>query len=147
MVGQVILGIIAVLAGCLATTSAVVAARHTGNWLFFICALGATAFVAGVVGQRVFPSPDAVARFGQSSASVSIPGPWDAGVLLPIVGIRVTPVAIGGLLVAAVGLSLVRPLRARPWNRACAGGLHGRRGLKTKIRSKAGLTTMPPAPS
>ena len=107
MVGQVILGIIAVLAGCLATTSAVVAARHTGNWLFFICALGATAFVAGVVGQRVFPSPDAVARFGQSSASVSIPGPWDAGVLLPIVGIRVTPVAIGGLLVAAVGLSLV----------------------------------------
>ena len=107
MVGQVILGIIAVLAGCLATTSAVVAARHTGNWLFFICALGATAFVAGVVGQRVFPSPDALARFGQSSASVSIPGPWDAGVLLPIVGIRVTPVAIGGLLVAAVGLSLV----------------------------------------
>ncbi|MEA2637139.1 MAG: hypothetical protein QOE18_196 [Chloroflexota bacterium] len=107
MVGQVILGIIAVLAGCLATTSAVVAARHTGNWLFFICALGATAFVAGVVGQRVFPSPDAVARFGQSSASLSIPGPWDAGVLLPIVGIRVTPVAIGGLLVAAVGLSLV----------------------------------------
>jgi hypothetical protein len=107
MVGQVILGIITVLAGCLATTSAVVAARHTGNWLFFICALGATAFVAGVVGQRVFPSPDAVARFGQSSASLSIPGPWDAGVLLPIVGIRVTPVAIGGLLVAAVGLSLV----------------------------------------
>jgi hypothetical protein len=106
-VAQVVLGIIAVLAGCLATTSAVVAARHTGNWLFFICVLGAAAFVAGVVGQRVFPSPDAVARFGQSSASLSIPGPWDAGVLLPIVGIRVTPVAIGGLLVAAVGLSLV----------------------------------------
>jgi len=107
MVGQVVLGIIAVLAGCLATTSAVVAARHSGNWLFFICALGATAFVAGVVGQRVFPSPSAIARFGQSSASVSIPGPWDAGVLLPIVGVRVTPVAIGGLLVAAIGLSLV----------------------------------------
>jgi hypothetical protein len=106
-VAQVVLGIIAVLAGCLATTSAVVAARHTGNWLFFICALGAAAFVAGVVGQRVFPSASAVARFGQSSASVSIPGPWDAGVLLPIVGIRVTPVAISGLLVAAVGLSLV----------------------------------------
>jgi hypothetical protein len=106
-VGQVVLGIIAVLAGCLATTSAVVAARHTGNWLFFLCALGAAAFAAGVVGQRVFPSSDAVARFGQSSASVSIPGPWDAGVLLPVIGVRVTPVAIGGLLVAAVGLSLV----------------------------------------
>jgi hypothetical protein len=107
MVGQVVLGIIAVLAGCLMTTSAVVAARHTGNWLFFICALGSVAFVAGVVGQRVFPSPDAVARFGQSSASLSVPGPWDAGVLLPIIGVRVTPVAVGGLLVAAVGLSLV----------------------------------------
>jgi hypothetical protein len=107
MVGQVVLGIVAVLAGCLATTSAVVAARHTGNWLYLICALGAAAFVAGVVGQRVFPSPGAVARFGQSSASVSIPGPWDAGVLLPVIAVRVTPVAIGGLLVAAVGLSLV----------------------------------------
>jgi hypothetical protein len=107
MVGQVVLGIIAVLAGCLATTSAVVAARHTGNWLYFICALGAVAFVAGIAGQRVFPSADAVARFGQSSAASSIPGPWDAGVLLPIIGVRVTPVALGGLLVAAVGLSLV----------------------------------------
>jgi hypothetical protein len=107
MVGQVVLGVIAVLAGCLATTSAVVAARHTGNWLYFICSLGAVAFVAGVVGQRVFPSPDAIARFGQTSAASSIPGPWDAGVLLPIIGVRITPVALGGLLVAAVGLSLV----------------------------------------
>jgi hypothetical protein len=107
MVGQVVLGIIAVLAGCLATTSAAVAARHTGNWLYVICALGAAAFVAGVVGQRVFPSPDAIARFGQTSAASSIPGPWDAGVLLPIIGVRITPVALGGLLVAAVGLSLV----------------------------------------
>jgi hypothetical protein len=106
-IGQVLLAVIAVLAGCLATTSAVVAGRHTGNWLYFICALGALSFVAGVVGQRVFPSPAAVAQLGPSAASVSTPGPWDAGVLLPIVGIRVTPVAIGGLLVAAVGLSLV----------------------------------------
>jgi hypothetical protein len=106
-VGQVVLGVIAVLTGCIATTSAIVAARHSGNWLFLICALGCAAFVAGVVGQRVFPSPAAVARLGQSGAAVSTPGPWDAGVLLPIVGIRITPVAIVGLLVAAVGLSLV----------------------------------------
>jgi hypothetical protein len=106
-IGQVVLAALAVLAGCLAISGSVVAARHTGNWLFFICALGGAAFVAGVAGQRVFPSPGAVARLGPSQASVSTPGPWDAGVLLPIVGIRVTPVAIAGLLVAAVGLSLV----------------------------------------
>jgi hypothetical protein len=106
-IAQVVLAIFAVLLGCLATTSAIFAGRHTGNWLYFICALGALAFVAGVAGQRVFPSPAAVARLGTNAASVSTPGPWDAGVLLPIVGIRVTPVAIGGLLIAAVGLSLV----------------------------------------
>jgi hypothetical protein len=106
-IAQVLLGIIAVLAGCLAVTSSVVTARQTGNWLYYICALGALAFVAGVVGQRVFPSPAAVAHFGAAAAAVSTPGPWDAGVSLPLVGIRVTPVAIVGLLVAAVGLSLV----------------------------------------
>ncbi len=106
-IGQVVLGSLAILAGCLAITGSVVAARHTANWLFFVCALGGAAFVAGVAGQRAFPSPAAVARLGPSQASVSTPGPWDAGVLLPILGIRVTPVAIGGLLVAAVGLSLV----------------------------------------
>ena len=103
---QVVIGIVAVLAGCLAVTTSTVAARHSGNWLYFICTLGSLAFVAGVVGQRVFPSPSAVARFG-AAASTSTPGPWDAGVSLPLIGIRVTPVAIVGLLIAAVGLSLV----------------------------------------
>ncbi len=55
----------------------------------------------------MFPSPAAVARLGANAASTSVPGPWDAGVSLPLIGIRVTPVAIVGLLVAAVGLSLV----------------------------------------
>jgi hypothetical protein len=105
--GQVLLGVVAVLLGCLAITSSVVTARHTGNWLYYICAAGALAFVAGVVGQRVFPSPAAVSHLGAAAASVSTPGPWDAGVSLPIVGVRVTPVAIIGLLVGAVGLSLV----------------------------------------
>lgn len=104
---QVVIGIIAVLAGCLVVTTSTVAARHSGNWLYFICTLGSLAFVAGVVGQRVFPSPSAVARFGAVAASTSTPGPWDAGVSLPLIGIRVTPVAIVGLLIAAVGVSLV----------------------------------------
>ncbi len=106
-VGQVFIAIIAVLAGCLATTTTTYLGRSTGNWLYFICSIGSLAFVAGVVGQRVFPSAAAVARLGATAAATSTPGPWDAGVSLPIIGIRVTPVAIVGLLVAAVGLSLV----------------------------------------
>ena len=104
---QIVIGIIAVLAGCLAVTSSTYAGRRTGNWLYYVCTVGSLAFVAGVVGQRVFPSPAAIARFGPVAASGSSPGPWDAGVSLPLIGIRVTPVAIVGLLVAAIGLSLV----------------------------------------
>ena len=104
---QVVIGIIAVLAGCLAVTTSAYAGRLTRNWLYYLCTAGSLAFVVGVVGQRVFPSPAAVARLGAVAASTSSPGPWDAGVSLPLIGIRVTPVAIVGLLVAAVGLSLV----------------------------------------
>lgn len=103
---QVVIGILAVLAGCLAVTTSAYAGRQTRNWLYYICTVGSLAFVVGVVGQRVFPSPSAVARLG-AAATASAPGPWDAGVSLPLIGIRVTPVAIVGLLVAAVGLSLV----------------------------------------
>jgi hypothetical protein len=100
---QVVVGILAVLFGCLAVTASTYAGRQTRN----VCTVGGLAFVAGVIGQRVFPSPAAIARLGASAASSSAPGPWDAGVSLPLIGIRVTPVAIVGLLVAAVGLSLV----------------------------------------
>jgi hypothetical protein len=103
---QVVIGIIAVLAGCLAVTTSAHAGRQTGNWLYYLSTVGSLAFVVGVVGQRVFPSPAAVARLG-AAASTSSPGPWDAGVSLPLIGIRVTPVAIVGLLLAAVGLSMV----------------------------------------
>jgi hypothetical protein len=103
---QVVIGILAVLFGCLAVTGSAYAGRQTGNWLYYICTVGSLAFVAGVIGQRVFPSLAAIARYG-SAASASTPGPWDAGVSLPLIGLRVTPVAIVGLLVAAVGLSLV----------------------------------------
>ena len=101
---QVVIGILAVLAGCLAVTMSAYIGRQTGNWLYYLCTAGSLAFVVGVVGQRAFPSPAAVARLG---ATASVPGPWDAGVSLPLIGIRVTPVAIVGLLIAAVGLSLV----------------------------------------
>ncbi|MHB8489648.1 MAG: hypothetical protein ACYDCS_10650 [Candidatus Dormibacteria bacterium] len=104
---QVVIGILAVLGGCLAVTASAYVARRTGNWLYYLCTLGSFAFVLGVVAQRVFPSPAAVARLGAAAASTSVPGPWDAGVTLPLIAIRVTPVAIVGLLIAAVGLSLV----------------------------------------
>ena len=61
-----------------------------------------------------------MARYG-AAASASAPGPWDAGVSLPLIGIRVTPVAIVGLLVAAVGLSLVLLFERIPEHGACEG--------------------------
>ena len=105
--GEVILAVIAVALGCLGAAAAVRTAWVSGNWFAYVCALGCTAFVAGIAGQRVFPSADAVQRLGATAAATSAPGPWDAGISLPLVPIRMTPVALAGLLVAAVGLSLV----------------------------------------
>ena len=66
---QVVIGILAVLFGCLAVTASAYAGRQTGNWLYYVCTVGSLAFVAGVIGQRVFPSPAAIARLGASAAS------------------------------------------------------------------------------
>jgi hypothetical protein len=106
-VPDVVLGIVAVLLGCLGASFAAYAAIRGGNWLAYVSAVGCAAFVAGVIGQQAFPSAAAVARLGAAAAQSSIPGPWDAGVSLPAVPLRLTPVAIGGALVAALGLSLV----------------------------------------
>lgn len=106
-VAEVLIAIFAVLTGCLVATSSFHAARSSGNWLYYICTLGSSAFVAGIVGQRVFPTAATVARLGAVAASTSTPGPWDAGVSLPVVGIRMTPVAVAGMLIAAIGLSMV----------------------------------------
>src|SRR5262249_6956319 len=104
---DVVLAIVAVLLGCLAASVATFAGVRTGNWLAFVCAAGCAAFVAGVVGQRTFPSAAAAAKPGSGAASTSVPGPWDAGVSLPALPIRLTPVSVGGVLAAAIGLSLV----------------------------------------
>ena len=63
--------------------------------------------MAGVVGQRAFPSAEAVRRLGSAAAASSRPGPWDAGVSLPLIGTRLTPLALSGLLVAVAGLSFL----------------------------------------
>jgi hypothetical protein len=113
---DVILGIIAVMLGSLAFTVSVHAARRTRNWLFFVCALGALAFTVGVVGQRVFPTEDALAR-DRAGAAHATPGVWEAGVQIPVIGVSTTPLAIGGFLVAVVGLSLVLFFEAVPVDR------------------------------
>jgi hypothetical protein len=103
---DVVVASLCVMLGCVAAAASVHAARRTRNWLFYICALGATAFVVGVVGQRVFPSEDALKR-DPVNAAKQTPGVWEAGVQIPVIGIQGTPLAVGGFLVAVVGLSLV----------------------------------------
>ena len=105
--GQVLLACLAVVAGCLACAYALWATARSRNWLWLVSALGSAGFVAGVVGQRVFPSEDLTKALGADAAGRATPGPWDAGVKIPLVDLHVTPVAVGGLLVAAAGLSLV----------------------------------------
>ena len=105
--GDVFLGVAGVVLGLLGAAITIRSGYRTGNWFAYVCALGCLAFAAGIVGQRTFPSTEAVQRLGSAAAATSIPGPWDAGVSLPVIAVRLTPVAVGGILVAAVGLSLL----------------------------------------
>jgi hypothetical protein len=103
---QVIIGTVTVVLACLAgawATSAVL----RGHRLWLVGAAGCLLVVAGVVGQRTFPSADLVGRLGKDQASRQVPGPWDAGVSIPLVGLHVTPVTLVGLLLAVAGTSLV----------------------------------------
>lgn len=96
---RVILAIIVVVAACVGCAAAVEAARRSRNWLWLICAVGLAVVVVGVVGQRAVPTGS-----DTSGRSGSV---WDSSVSLPGSGIQVTPVAVGGFLLAAAGLSLV----------------------------------------
>ena len=104
---DVIIAIIAVVAGCIAGAAAVYSAWRSGNGLGYLTGIGCTAFVIGIAGQRTFPSAAAVRALGQALAQTSRPGPWDAGVSLPLIGLRMTPVTLVGILVAALGVSLM----------------------------------------
>jgi hypothetical protein len=104
---EILVGILFVIAGCLGAAISAEMARRTRNWLYLIVTVGCAAVVAGVVGQRAFPSDDAVARYGHDVAGQQTPGPWDAGVSIPVVSIHATPVALGGVLLALAGLALV----------------------------------------
>ncbi|HET9051452.1 MAG TPA: hypothetical protein VFO60_07090 [Candidatus Dormibacteraeota bacterium] len=104
---DILIGILFVVAGCAGAAVAAEFARRSRNWLYAIVSLGCAAVVAGVVGQRRFPSDDQVTTLGADAASRLTPGPWDAGVSIPVVGLHATPVALGGVLAALAGLALV----------------------------------------
>ncbi|MGH7685902.1 MAG: hypothetical protein ACREN2_03695 [Candidatus Dormibacteria bacterium] len=112
--GDVVLAIFAVIAGCIAGAYAVYFAWRNGNGLAYLCAAGCATFAVGIAAQRTFPSAVAIRTLGQTLAASSRPGPWDAGVSLPLVSVRITPVTLVGLLLAALSVSLLLLFEHRP---------------------------------
>ncbi|MFN2452241.1 MAG: hypothetical protein ABR541_07810 [Candidatus Dormibacteria bacterium] len=104
--GLIVAGVLAAVLAALAASIAAVLARHTGNWLYWLCTAGSSLFLLGLAGQRAFPNEDDVHRLGAAVAAARTPGPWDAGVSIPVIHIALDPVALAGLLLAAAGLSL-----------------------------------------
>ena len=100
--GDVVLGVAVAALAALAAAYAVDTGLRS-NWLYLICAIGALAVLAGVAGQQSFGGDVAAG----APRSQRVPTAWEAGVSLPVIGIHVSPVLIGGLLVAVAGLSLV----------------------------------------
>jgi hypothetical protein len=105
--GQVLLAVVCVLLLSLAGFAVGMAGWRRRNAIAAVFTLGAALLVAGIVGQRVFPSPDTVRRLGSAAARTAPPGPFDAGVSIPVVNLSITPVALVGILIAALGLSLL----------------------------------------
>ena len=97
--GQILVGILFVVAGCTGGAVSAELVRRTRNWLYLVCVLGCGALVAGVVGQR---SPQV-----DSAGNRLVQGPWDAGISIPVLNLQATPVALGGVLAALVGVALV----------------------------------------
>jgi hypothetical protein len=91
--GQVVVGVIGVLAGALIASVSAFLARRSHNWLHHLGTVGGLLIVAGIVGQRTVADG---ARLGA----------WDAGITVPVVGVRLDPVAAGGIILALVGLTL-----------------------------------------
>lgn len=98
---EVVIGCLATLGGCVGAAVAFSSPGRGGSRLSHICGIGAVIFVAGVAGQRSFAGPGS-------------PGPWEAGVALPLIGLRLTPVAVCGILMVLLGLSLVLFLESPP---------------------------------
>src|ERR1700732_1198629 len=113
-VAEIVTGTLAVALACTGGAYAVTAGLRPGNRLWLVCATGCLLVVLGVVGQRSFPTADAVGRVGRDQAARQLAGPWDAGVPIPVLGLHVTPVALVGLLLTVAGTSLVLFFEALP---------------------------------
>lgn len=92
--GDVVLGILSVLAGGLVAAAAAHQARRAGNWLYHLGTVGGLLIVVGVAGQRAVVAGAPI-------------GPWDAGIPLPLLGVRMTPVCAAGVILTLFGLTLV----------------------------------------
>ena len=90
--GQVVLGVLTVLAGALIATVSAFMARRSHNWLHHLGTVGGLLIVAGVVGQR--------------TASGSAMSAWDAGITIPVIAVRINPVAAAGIILTLVGLTV-----------------------------------------
>jgi hypothetical protein len=91
--GQVAIGILAVVAGALIASVSAFLAQRSHNWLHHLGTVGGLLIVAGIVGQRTVADG---ARLG----------PWDAGITVPVLGVRLDPVAAAGIILALLGLTL-----------------------------------------
>ncbi|HEY2703461.1 MAG TPA: hypothetical protein VGL20_07200 [Candidatus Dormibacteraeota bacterium] len=111
---EILIGTATVVLACAAGAYALRAGLRRGGRLWLICATGCLLVVLGVVGQRSFPTADAVSRVGRDEAARQVPGPWDAGVGIPVLGLHVTPVTLAGLLLSVAGTSLVLFFEAPP---------------------------------
>ena len=89
---QVVIGILTAMVAALIATASVFMARRSRNWLFHFGTLGGLLVLAGVVGQRT-PAGPAV-------------GPWETGLTVPVLGLRIDPVAAAGIILTLVGLTL-----------------------------------------
>lgn len=91
--GQVVLGILAVLGGALITTVSAFLAWRSRNWLYHLGTLGGVLIVAGTIGQRTVADGAAV-------------GAWDAGLSVPVIGVRIDAVLAGGIILTLLGLTV-----------------------------------------
>jgi hypothetical protein len=89
---QVVIGVVAVLAGALIATTSAFVARRSGNWLHHLGTAGGLLIVAGVVGQR--------------SAAGGATGLWASGITVPVLGVELDAVTAAGIIVALLGLVL-----------------------------------------
>lgn len=102
---NLVVGILAVLAGCLAAAYSGYIGWHTRNGLHGITAAGATLFVIGVIGQRATVGTQNP-EMATACAATATSGAWATTVQLPF-SIAVDQVALAGVVLTIVGLCAV----------------------------------------